>query len=147
MAKINVLSKHNLDTYKKKDKFYIENHENQTLIEVSKSVVKVLNKINNLPNGVNHVLMDVLAPAIYKRRLENIDRVVTDWENETLKEPVYPLCKANVAFDKLISTLIRELCPKEINDKEEQAMIHFFANGYDASRLIHAHIELKPVIT
>lgn len=140
----------NIDSIKGKEGTFIKNEKELTAIEVPKRVYNTLQKINNLPNGVNHIFIDVLATAINKRRLEDVTDELDLWTSSSFKMYYYPNCKANISFSKLIRTFVRELCATHFTDNEIDHLIQFFArcpHGYDIGWLIRAHSELKPVIT
>lgn len=131
------------------DKHYIFNKEHSTYIEVPKTVLNTLNKINELPSGLSLIFSNQLALAINYRRLENISNVITNWSNSEMKFDYYPQCKANLAFSKSLNTYFKEMCPN-FSENERQSLVFFFAkcpHGYDVSNLIKAHSEMKPVIT
>jgi hypothetical protein len=134
----------------KSDKPYIYNRDNDTAIEVPLRIINTITKIHNLPNGINHIFVDVLATAINKRRLEDVSEHLEIWVTNAVRSYNYPQCNANKSFSKLIRTFVRELCAKEIPEKELEQLIFFFAkcpHGYNVTSLIRAHAELNPVIT
>ncbi|MFZ0447037.1 MAG: hypothetical protein WAM95_20880 [Bacillus sp. (in: firmicutes)] len=132
------------------DKYYIHNFETSKSIQIPKSVIKTIMKIHQLPNGINHIFVDVLATAIHTRRLENITETLDSWTKETLKKYYIPECKANRAFQKLIETFFIEICPGDFTENEIRQLIYFFAkcpHGYDVTHLIGAHSEFNPLRT
>ena len=132
------------------DVYYIHNEDKNTSIELPKTVYKTIQKIQTLPNGINHVFVDVLATAINKRRLENVSTALERWEQSSFKLNYYPMCAANHAFDKLISTFHNEICPTHLTETQIRDLIRFFAkcpHGYNVTHLIRAHSEMNLVIT
>jgi hypothetical protein len=140
----------NLKPNQKDNEYFIFNSVNSTYIQVPKKILETIIKIHQLPNGYNHILVDVLATAINKRRLEDITIPLENWTNENVKDHYFPYCQANISFQKLIDSIVKQLCPSHLTDNETNQLIHFFAkcpHGYDVTSLIRAHAELNPVIT
>ena len=151
MSEPKALKEINLNSIKENDgNYYIENQKLSTAIQVPKRVINTIRKIHELPNGFNHVFVDVLATAINKRRLEDVSESLKVWTENEFKTHYYPQCNPNLAFAKLIRTFVRELCAGQLSDSETEQLIYFFAkcpHGYKVSHLIRAHNELNPVIT
>lgn len=140
----------NIDSIKDKEGTFIRNQKDSTAIKVPQRVYNTIYKINNLPNGLNHIFIDVLATAINKRRLEGVTEALEAWRTSSVKMHYYPQCNVNISFSKFIRTFARELCAKHFTDNEINHLIQFFAkcpHGYNVGWLIRAHAELKPVIT
>lgn len=132
------------------DAYYIDNEDKNTSIELPKRVYNTIQQINELPNGINHIFVDILATAINKRRLEDVSHALEKWNQDPFKLNYYPMCAANQAFDKLIRTFHKEICPTLLTENQIQELIYFFAkcpHGYRVTHLIRAHSEMNPVIT
>lgn len=131
------------------DKYNIVNEADSTYIVVPQTVQKAIAKIQDLPDGNNHVVVDVLATAINMRRLEGVSRPLESWNSSDFKSHAFPQTKPNLAFSKLLRTTFNRL-GSGITEAERDSLIYFFAkcpHGYDVSQLIRPHSELLPVIT
>lgn len=132
------------------DAYYIHNKDKNTSIEVPKKVYKTIQQIQTLPNGINHIFVDVLATAINKRRLEDVSDALETWKNDSFKLYYIPMCSANQSFDKLIRTFHTQICPTHLTETQVRDLIYFFAkcpHGYNVTNLLMAHAEMNPVIT
>lgn len=137
----------------KDEQFYIYSVDRAQAILINKNIYNSFMAIQQLPKGMNHILVDTIALAMYARSLENNHKTFETWQESSLKDNQYPLCKSNIILYKLLDTFhrnLKNLCGEMISNENMDDLILFLQrcpHDFDVTPLLRPHNEFQPVIT